>query len=220
MPDDAIRISDDLRRWHAGDASAFDELIEREMPWIRELVKQRMGALLRRAESSSDIVQDVVVSILRTGPRFVISDQRQFRAFLARVAENVILDQHARLTAQRRDLRREEPLPSRDSVIVLDRGTTPVARPSEAAADDEQRALLWLSLRLVDPVDREVIELRDYEELAFGEIAERLGSTTDAVRMRYHRALPRLAQTLLELRHRRLGNVLGQQEDPQPPAPK
>jgi len=212
-------VADGLRRWHAGDAAALDELLQRELPWIRQMVQRRMGAMLRQAESSSDLVQDVVVSILRTGPRFVISDQRQFRAFLARVAENVILDQHAWHTAGRRDLRRAEPLPSRDSVVVLDDRVRPVTRPSEAAAAEEQKALVWISLRLLDPADREAIELRDYQELSFPEIAARVGATEDAVRMRYNRALPRLAQTLWELRNQRLGAALARLTGPGPAPP-
>jgi RNA polymerase sigma factor (sigma-70 family) len=217
---DPARVADCLRRWHEGDAAALDELLRRELPWIKEMVKRRMGAILLQAESSSDLVQDVVVSILRNGPRFVIGDQRQLRAFLARVAENVILDRHAHLTAQRRDLRREEPLPSRDSVVVLDGTVRPVTRPSEAASGNEQKALVWISLRLLDPADREVIRLRDYEELSFVEIAERIGSTEDAVRMRYNRALPRLAQTLWELRNQRVSAVLErlEQQGETPPA--
>lgn len=209
-------MADVLRRWHAGDSSALDELLQRELPWIRELVKRRMGAVLRAAGSSSDLVQDVVVSILRTGPRFLIQDQRQFRAFLARVAENVILDQLAWHTAARRDLRRAEPLPSRDSVVVLDGSRQPEPRPSQAAAAEEEKALVWIGLRLLEPGDREVIELRDYQELSFPDIAARLGGSEDAVRMRYNRALPRLAQVLWELRNQRLDAVLARLGEPGP----
>lgn len=209
-------VGDCLRRWHAGDAAALEQLLEWELPWIRDVVQRRMGPFMKRLESGSDLVQEVVVSILRTGPRFVIADRQQLRAFLARVAENVIRVRHAWLTAQRRDHRRDAPVPGRDSVLVLDGSARPVTRPSEAAAADEQRALTWISLRLLDPADREVIELRDFQELSFEAIGERLSTSPDAARMRYNRALPRLAQTLWELRNQQLGVTLARFAEPTP----
>ncbi len=215
-----VDVGECLRRWHAGDGDALERLLQRELPWIRELVQRRMGPFLQRVESGSDLVQEVVLSVLRGGPRFVISDRQQLRAFLARVAENVIRGRHAWITAHRRDQRRDAPFPSRDSVLVLDAGARAVTRPSEAAAADEQRALTWISLRLLDPADRDVIELRDFQELSFEAIGERLALTPDAARMRYNRALPRLAQTLFELRNQQLGSALARlDEAARPPDP-
>lgn len=215
-PDAETDAGDGLRRWHAGDSTALDQLLARELPWIRELVQRRMGAFLQRVESGSDLVQEVVVSVLRSGPRFVIADRQQLRAFLARVAENVIRGRHAWLTARRRDHRRDAPFPSRDSVLELDGSARAVTRPSEAAAADEQRALTWISLRLLDPAEREIIEMRDFEELSFEEIGARLAATADAARMRYNRALPRLAQTLLDLRNQQIGCALARLQEQAP----
>jgi RNA polymerase sigma-70 factor (ECF subfamily) len=177
------------------------------------MVQRRMGPLLQRVESGSDLVQEVVISVLRGGPRFVIDDRQQLRAFLARVAENVIRGRHDWLTAHRRDARRDAPYPSGDSVLLLDGSVRPVTRPSEAAAAEEQRALTWISLRLLEPAEREVIELRDFQELSFDAIGDRLGTSADAARMRYNRALPRLAQTLVDLRNQQVGTALARLQD-------
>ncbi len=64
---------------------------------------------------------------------------------------------------------------------------------------DDQRAGLQLAIELLAPDDRRVILLRVWQQLEFGAIAALLGIAEDAARMRFQRALPRLAGTLEEL---------------------
>jgi RNA polymerase sigma factor (sigma-70 family) len=61
------------------------------------------------------------------------------------------------------------------------------------ALDDELEAhrrakLLVCALEALDPLHREVILLRDIQELTAPEAAERLGITVDALKSRLHRA--------------------------------
>jgi DNA-directed RNA polymerase specialized sigma24 family protein len=73
-----------------------------------------------------------------------------------------------------------------------------------------QRDLAWvrLALELLDPDDRAVIVLREYRDLSFGEIAQFLGTTEDVARMRFARALPRLARCMEKLRAQRIAELL------------
>lgn len=199
-----------LLRWHGGDQAAFEELLQRDLPWICAHVRRRLGPELRRRGDTDDFVHEVVVDFLRHGPRLVLDDRRQLRAFLARVVENVLVDQHHFHRAARRDLRRDQPLPD-DTVLELDGGSA-VARPSEAASRNEERGWIRVALELLGADDRQVILLRDWEELGFGGIGERLGLSEHAARMRYVRALPRLAQAVHELQQRRLGELLARGE--------
>ncbi len=48
----------------------------------------------------------------------------------------------------------------------------------------------------LDPIHREVILLRKYEELSFQEIGERLGRSQDACRMLLARALTSLTKAM------------------------
>ena len=84
----------------------------------------------------------------------------------------------------------------------------PATNPGAAAERNETRDWVRLALELLDPGDREVIVLRDYEGLSFVAIAERLGEAEDTVRMRHRRAMPKLARTLSGLRQGRLGELL------------
>jgi RNA polymerase sigma-70 factor (ECF subfamily) len=188
-----------LRRWHEGDRVALERLVERELPWIRNYVNARIGELLRARGEADDYVQEAMVDVLRYGPRFVTDDPEAFRRLLARIVENTLRDMADWHGAERRALRRERQVPA-DSVLHLDRPDETVTRPSQNAAKSEQQAWVALALELLDPDDRKVILLRQWEELSFAEIAGRLGIQEDAARMRFQRALPRLGRKLEALR--------------------
>jgi len=188
-----------LRRWHGGDRQALDRLVERELPWIRDFVHGRLGQLLRARGETEDYVQEAMLHVLRYGPRFVTDNRDAFRRLLARIVENSVRDMADWHGAERRALRRERPVPS-DSVLHLDRPHETVTRPSQEAERKEQEAWVALALELLDPDDRRVILLRQWEGLPFAEVAQRLGLAEDTARMRFRRALPRLARKLEELR--------------------
>lgn len=188
-----------LQRWHSGDRDALDELIERDLPWIQQHVRRRLGPLLRARGETVDYVQDAMIEILQYGPRFVSASQSRFRAMIARIVENSLRDQHDWYKAKRRAMSRERPIPS-DSVLDIDGRLGAITRPSQNAEKSERESYVRLALELLDPDDRKVILLRQWEEKSFPEIAEELHITTDSARMRFNRALPRLGRKVAELR--------------------
>jgi RNA polymerase sigma-70 factor (ECF subfamily) len=196
-----------LQRWHQGDREALELLLQRHLPFIRRYVSKRLGPALRGKGETVDFVQDAMVEFLRYGPRFLLADEGHFRALMVKVIENVLRDRHDWFTARRRDLRRERPLP-RESLLGLDPPARSVTRPSQASARHEEEAWIRLALELLEPEDRRVIMLRTYEELSYGEIATRLGIGESAARMRFNRALPRLARKTRDLRQGRLERAL------------
>lgn len=84
-----------------------------------------------------------------------------------------------------------------ESVLDLDQSA---ASPSRVAERREREEWIRLALEFVDPDDRQVILLREWEKLSFEEIGSRLGCTSEAARKRFTRALPKLVQQLRELR--------------------
>ena len=71
--------------------------------------------------------------------------------------------------------------------------------PSQAAIRHEQAARLRAALEAMDPLDREVLALRHFEELGNSEVAAVLGLTKTAASNRYIRALKRLKEILSAL---------------------
>lgn len=70
-----------------------------------------------------------------------------------------------------------------------------------------------LGLELLDPDERELVLLREWDGLRFPEIGARLGVSEDAARMRFHRALAHLADRILRLRSGRVAEVVGVDPD-------
>jgi RNA polymerase sigma-70 factor, ECF subfamily len=101
------------------------------------------------------------------------------------------------LGAEMRDVARE---------VSLYRGALPAAtsaalaaqllgrdtRPSEAAVRAERSIRLQEALNSMDPLDREVLTLRHFEQLSNAEAARVLGLQEPAAAKRYVRALKRL----------------------------
>lgn len=167
----------------------------------------RLGDKLRSKDETCDLVQDALVQFLRYGPSIVLSDRKRFRALLARIAENVLRDRYDWFNAQRRAIARERPLPS-DTILNLDLPRSAIETPSKAAARNEQEGWVRLGIELLEPTDRELIVMRDWQKLGFGRIGEQLAITADAARMRYRSALCRLSAKVGALRKGKIVDIV------------
>ncbi|MBI1851953.1 MAG: sigma-70 family RNA polymerase sigma factor [Planctomycetes bacterium] len=195
-----------LRRWHSGDSEALGEIVTRHSEWISRYVHGRIGAALRSKAETGDIVQEAFLVLLRSGPRFVVSNSKHFRCVIARMIENVIRDQVNHFNAICRETSRERPLS--DTVIDLDPPKNAVRRPSEEAQERENEAFMRLGLELLESDDRRVILLRYFDELPFAAVGKYLGITDAAAAMRFRRALARLGKMVALLRKGRLDEAL------------
>jgi len=196
-----------LTRCHHGDRAALDKLLARDLGWLRQHVRSRLGSLLRAKGEVDDYVQEAMVEILRYGPRFVVSDKLQFRALLARITENVLRDHVARLRSGKRNVAVERQLMG-DTILCLDPPQRDVTRPSTAAHRGEERAWIRLAIELLPGEDRELVRLREWEHATFAAIGDQLDISEDAARMRFQRILPRLARNVENLRRGELSEVL------------
>ncbi len=201
-----------LKLWHTGDRQALDVLIERHLPWVEQYVRHRLGPELRRAGDTQDFVQDAMIHVLEYGPKFVTEDDNQFRRLLARIVENSLCSKHRYICRLRRDQRREKGLGS-DTVLSLDPPQKCVTKPDDRAEQNEKVAWIRLAIELLSPSEREILWLREMEGLTFPEVAKRIGTTEDAARMRFKRALPSLAIKVSELRGGKLASILDDPSD-------
>ncbi|MCA8952080.1 MAG: sigma-70 family RNA polymerase sigma factor [Planctomycetes bacterium] len=192
-------ITQQLLLVHRGDDAALQRLIAEHLPWIERHVRRKLSAVLRRDGDTQDFVQEALVEVLRDGPRFVVENRAAFRALLARIVENNLRDRFRHLHRDRRDVRRQRAIPS-DSVLMLDGPARTITEPPVHAERSERQAWMRLALEMLSPDDREVIRLRVWEGRTFADIGTVLNLGDEAVRMRYRRALPRLAEKLELLR--------------------
>ena len=188
-----------LERWHAGDEAALAELVALHLPWLQAHVERRLGQFLRQHGDASDYLNEAMADFLRYAPRFQVRDAAQFRNLLARVVENTLRDRNDWFRRQRRDLAKNAGLPS-ESVLALDPALQRSTTPSRMADRRETRDWVRLGLELLDAEDRKIILEREYEGRSFVDIGADIGLNANAVRMRWVRAVARLAEVLKELR--------------------
>jgi RNA polymerase sigma-70 factor (ECF subfamily) len=105
-----------------------------------------------------------------------------------------------------RDAKRDRPLeaapgtsPAQTTAALCAQLTSGLTRPSVAAVREEIQSRLSTALDQIDPMDREILALRHFEQLSNSEAAALLNIQEDAAAKRYLRALGRLRQILSEM---------------------
>jgi RNA polymerase sigma-70 factor (ECF subfamily) len=83
-----------------------------------------------------------------------------------------------------------------DSVSLAAQLLGKLTAPSQAAIKAETRLMVQEALNAMDPIDREVLALKHFEQLSTTEIAELLGLSKAGAGSRYLRAIKRLRETL------------------------
>ena len=181
-----------IGRARAGSADALNALYTRCAGKLLPLIRLRMGRSLRTELESRDILQAVLLKSFERLGQFEGSGNTSLMAWLARIAENEIRDRADYQGRQRRDAARRVPIEEADALPVAVRSALTQAILSEEAERLE---------RAIDSLTddhREIILLRQFEELTFPEIAARIGKSDDASRMMFARAMTALTLTLSE----------------------
>ncbi len=160
-----------------GDEQAFTSLFERYRRPLFVFASRMLGG----ADAARDLVQEVFVRIWER--RTQLDRPESFRSWLFAVARNQCLS----------ELRRGRSKVSLDEIPddVLSGGA-----PVDPLERDQDLALLRRAMRGLKVDYREVLVLREYEELSYAEIAEITDSTESAVKSRLFKARRALHETL------------------------
>jgi RNA polymerase sigma-70 factor, ECF subfamily len=188
VPDSA----DLLRDARAGSPEALNLLYERVAARLLAYIRLRLGRDLRGRLESRDILQSTLLKSFQKIGDFRGSETRSLMAWLARIAEREIRDCADYQHRQRRDAAREMPLDDDAPVPAITRSAL------SRVILDEQARRLEEAIDALSPDHRDVILMRKFEELSFGEIAQRTGRSEDACRMLLARAMTALTLTLSE----------------------
>jgi len=212
MTDTADNTRDLLQQWYAGDQKALEGLLEQNLEWMRDHIRREISPKVRRKLDTMDVVQDGVVRLLKYGPKFAPENQAQFRALISTILLTAFRDRIDHLQAGIRDMDRERGFPDRglSRMDFLERSVT---RPDAASERNEMQEWIQLGLELLDPDDRKVIRLRQFEQHSYAEVAEIMDlPNSDTARMRFNRALPKLADKIKEMQRAIAGKENGESE--------
>ena len=189
----------------AGNQSALNELFDRDRDRLKRMIRMRLHSRLQGRVDDSDVLQDAYLDAASRLPEYLEKPDAPFFLWLRRIASRKLIDVHRRhLGAHARDARLEVrlnrsgmPMANSDSLgeAMLDDLTS----PSQAAIKAETRVALQQALAQLSDEDREIISIRNYEDMSNQEAAFELGIEESAASKRFLRALERLQSTLIEL---------------------
>jgi RNA polymerase sigma-70 factor (ECF subfamily) len=205
MPQDTGENDELLRLAAAGDGRSWGAVVDRSRNRLRRMVAFRLDPRLQGRVDPSDVLQDAYIEAWKDLGSYLERPEIPFFLWLRGIAGNKLRELHRHhLGTRMRDPRREVSI---HGGAMPDTTTTAMAagllgsftRVSEEAARLELRAQLQEALDAMDPIDREVLALRHFEQLSPGETARVLGIKEKAAGMRYVRALRRLKEVLNSL---------------------
>ena len=189
MFDDNI-FADLIRRLRAGDPRAAEELVREYEPAIRLEVHCRLrDSRLRRAFDSLDVCQSVLASffVRAAAGQYDLQQPDQLRKLLVGMARKKLFSQVRKQRAQRRDVRRLEPIVQEDCAAVA-------ADPSPSR-HYEALDLLYTFHQRLTPEERQLAELRA-QGREWPDIAAEVGGTPSGRRKQLTRAIDRVAREL------------------------
>ena len=197
---DPAEVQQLLERVERGDTAAWGTLLERHRDWLRRMVDLRLDRRLQGRVDASDVIQEAYLEANDRLPDFLQKRALPFRLWLRFLVAQKLLVLHRRhVGTRKRDAGREQGLgPESSSANLADVLIATGKSPSEVAAQDELRSYLCEALDQMDPLDREVLTLRHFEQLSNVEVAQVLEIEPPAASKRYVRALNRLQEILAQ----------------------
>lgn len=178
--------SDLVIRARSGDVSAQEELALMHRKAAYFLALQLLG----NSEDAMDVAQDAMLRLFSTLHRFDV--RRPLRPWLYQIVRNRVVD-----------LMRRRKVRSHDSLDAVDQDGNPRYDPADVKVDldrdvsrSQLRTRIWETLKSLPPKQREILVLRDYQDMSYTEIAETLEIPIGTVMSRLHGARKSLRGTL------------------------
>jgi RNA polymerase sigma-70 factor (ECF subfamily) len=172
-------ISDEslMLEFQQGSREAFDELFARYREQLYGFFHRRLAS----KDRAEDLMQEAFLAVIRAAVRY--EPRAMVKTYLYSIALKLLAAEGRRLSGNEPQLEAEH-------------------EPAQANTAEEA---LWVqqALRKLDPSEREILMLREYEQLNYAEIAELLRLPLNTVRSRLFRARMALKDFLEpKLKHR------------------
>lgn len=167
-----------------GDRGAFDEIVRRTTPATWTLARRLCGD----DDDAADVVQDAYLRAYRSIRKF--RGDAAFTTWLYRITANT-----AYTTVKKRRRHRADAL---DAMIHDPAEVRLDAQPEESAQQSAMLDRLSVALEQLPPKLRVLVVLKDVYGLSHEDIAEELGISVTAAKVRLHRGRKRMRDLLYE----------------------
>lgn len=193
-PDDAELIA----RAQSGERLAFERLLVRHQRRLIERIRQRVPPRMRYLVDEEDILQETFVDGWEAIDAFRSLGEGAFFGWLARIADNRILDCAKAFRAAKRggDRQRIVPGPDVDLVELLALLAVNPRTPSRSVANREALHAVQAALPTLKADYRNVLRLRFIEDVSVQETAQQLNRSEWAVHKLTARALEALREAI------------------------
>jgi RNA polymerase sigma-70 factor (ECF subfamily) len=198
-PSETVRL---LERLRAGDRRTLADLFQRHRDRLRRMVELRMDARLQGRVDASDVLQDGFLDLEKRVESYLCDPRLPVFLWLRMIVSDRLAIYHRHhLGTRMRDVSQEvslyrDPLPQASSAALASMLLGRMTSPSNAAIRAEQILQVQEAINSLEPLDREVVALRHFEQLSRAETAVVLGITEEAGAKRYIRALKKLKTIL------------------------
>ncbi|MDW8105193.1 MAG: sigma-70 family RNA polymerase sigma factor [Armatimonadota bacterium] len=182
-----------IRAAQQGDSRAFDRLVHR----YQGQIYRAMTRACANPELAQDVLQEAMIRAFRALPQF--RGDASFATWLFRIAKNLCVRKQQQMLAHP-TVSLDQPLSEEEDAESLLRQMIDYSaqNPQQVVLDEEIRQKVREAVDKLPPNLREILILRDMEDLSNQETAERTGLTVAAVKARLHRARALLREHLEE----------------------
>jgi RNA polymerase sigma-70 factor (ECF subfamily) len=204
MTDDSADTAELLERARQGDQQALGNLFARHQDRLRRMVQLRLDRRLQGRIDPSDVLQETYFEVCKGLAEYLRNPSMPFFLWLRWLTGKKLQFLHRHhLGTRMRDAGREVSLyrgawPQASSVSLAAQLLGRSTSPSQAAVRAELQIRIQEALNSMDPIDREVLALRHFEQLSNAETAAVLEIGEAAASNRFVRALKRLRKILLD----------------------
>lgn len=191
-----------IERARGGDQVAVCEIFALHRNRLRRMVEMRLDRRLQGRIDASDVIQEAHMEVAERLPEYLSDPKLPLFLWLRLVVGERMAKLHrTHLGTQKRDAALEvsifrEALPAASSAALAAHLLGKHTSPTQAAVRAERLMRLQEAINTLDPIDREILSLRHFEELSRTEAAQALGIEEGAAAKRYVRAMKRLKDLL------------------------
>lgn len=183
----------------------WGDLLEKHRPQLQRMVELRLDPRLYGRLDASDVIQEAYLTASVQLADYLKNPTIPFYLWLRLVTgQKLVLLHRNHLGTKARDARRQVSIdlgaaPAASSIAMASKLIGREPTPSEAVGEVEQRRRVQDALDRLNPLDREVLALRHFEQLTNAETAQVLGLEPSAASKRYVRALQRIKEVLFDM---------------------
>ena len=190
--DDAQLVASLVRRCVAGDAAAWEEIVQHFNRRIYNICYRFTGS----ADDAQDLTQEVFIKVYRTISSYDL-EKGSFQTWVTTMTRNLLVDHFRKSKLDRATDSMDEPTTAEDDSLSLSDQLPDVGpSPDQRLQTRETQEMVQKGLQKLSPELREAVILRDIQDMDYREIALALKVPEGTVKSRINRGRTELARLL------------------------